>query len=123
MLSEGELRDLAADITAHGLKHPIVTLNGAILDGRNRERACVMAGVEPRRFAGQILNGVDVFYETHPRADSDRLISRLSHVTISHLLGKGSGRWHAWKSLDQRGGSLIDATAEEIAILYNKTRA
>ena len=78
---------------------------------------------EPRRFAGQILNGIDVFYETHPRADSDRLISRLSCVTTSHLLGKGSGRWHAWKSLDQRGGSLIDATAEEIAILYNKTRS
>jgi hypothetical protein len=53
MLSEGELADLAQDIKANGQKIPIlidgdVLLDGVLLDGRNRLRACELAGVEPR---------------------------------------------------------------------------
>jgi ParB-like chromosome segregation protein Spo0J len=48
MLSDEELTDLAEDIKENGLLHPIVrTLDGVIVDGRNRLVACVMAGVEP----------------------------------------------------------------------------
>lgn len=42
-----ELSALADDIRAHGLLEPIVTLDGLVLDGRNRLRACELAGVEP----------------------------------------------------------------------------
>lgn len=47
-VSNDELQALAADIKAHGLHHPIVTLQAAVLDGRNRLKACQIAGVEPR---------------------------------------------------------------------------
>ena len=46
--SDAELGELAADIRAHGLNHPIVLYDGAVLDGRRRLRACKLAGVEPR---------------------------------------------------------------------------
>jgi hypothetical protein len=45
---EDELRAMADDIADHGLREPIVTLEGQILDGRSRYLACKMAGVEPR---------------------------------------------------------------------------
>lgn len=48
MLPDAELQSLANDIRDNGLETPIVTLEGAILDGRNRHRACEIAGVSPR---------------------------------------------------------------------------
>ena len=47
-LSDAELRELADDIAANGLRNPIVLLKGKILDGRNRYLACEIAGVKPR---------------------------------------------------------------------------
>lgn len=53
MLGESELDELASDIKANGLKHPIVVVDGQgewlVLDGRNRAEACRRAGVTPGR--------------------------------------------------------------------------
>jgi N6-adenosine-specific RNA methylase IME4/ParB-like chromosome segregation protein Spo0J len=46
MLPDAELRALADDIKANGLQQPIVMYGAHLLDGRNRWRACEMAGVE-----------------------------------------------------------------------------
>lgn len=43
-----ELNRLVADIKANGLLHPVITLDGEILDGRNRYTACQLAKVECR---------------------------------------------------------------------------
>lgn len=42
-----EFDALKADISANGLRQPIVLLDGMILDGGNRYRACIDAGVKP----------------------------------------------------------------------------
>lgn len=47
MLAEDELRDLAEDIAANGLRNPVVVFGGLILDGRNRNAACALVDVEP----------------------------------------------------------------------------
>ena len=48
---------LTADIKANGLREPITLHDGMILDGGNRYRACLQAGVEPtfREFDGDNL--------------------------------------------------------------------
>jgi ParB-like nuclease domain len=56
MLTEDELEELAADIKAHGLLHPIILKDGQLIDGRNRLEACRRAGVEPQV---EDLNGLD----------------------------------------------------------------
>lgn len=53
-----QLAELANDIRQHGLREMITTLGGAILDGKNRERACRAAGVEPQYFEWERL-GID----------------------------------------------------------------
>jgi hypothetical protein len=47
MLPGAELRELAENITKHGLIHPCVRQGDVLLDGRNRLAACTLAGVTP----------------------------------------------------------------------------
>lgn len=42
-----DFKALVLDIKTNGLRQPITTLGGAILDGQNRHAACIAAGVTP----------------------------------------------------------------------------
>src|SRR4051812_41014895 len=48
LLEGDEFTALANDIKERGLLEPIAQFENAILDGRNRYRACIATGVEPR---------------------------------------------------------------------------
>lgn len=48
LLTGAEYDELKADIAAHGLIEPIWLHDGKIIDGRNRYRACLDTGIEPR---------------------------------------------------------------------------
>jgi ParB-like chromosome segregation protein Spo0J len=61
LIEGAEFDDLVADIKANGLREEIVLLDGRILDGRNRYRACVAGGIELR------------FRDFRPEVDGDPL--------------------------------------------------
>lgn len=47
MMHEDELGELADDILSNGLLEPISLYEQKIIDGRNRYRACEIAGIDP----------------------------------------------------------------------------
>lgn len=48
LIDDESFDDLVSDIKAHGLRESVILHEGAILDGRNRYRACNLAGVDCR---------------------------------------------------------------------------
>jgi uncharacterized small protein (DUF1192 family) len=68
-LVDAEFLALVADIRAHGLRVPITIHDGMILDGGNRYRACVQAGVEPvtQEFDGDNLASFVLSVNLHRR--------------------------------------------------------
>jgi hypothetical protein len=48
MMSDAELDTLGEDMLQHGQRDPIILYHGQILDGRNRYRACIVKGIEPK---------------------------------------------------------------------------
>ena len=48
LMQGAEYQALCDDITEHGLHEDILVYEGIILDGRNRHRACIDTGIEPR---------------------------------------------------------------------------
>jgi hypothetical protein len=60
LLDEKALQELADDIKANGQQVPILASRGVIIDGRNRLKACVIAGVEPILFINDNLTEAEI---------------------------------------------------------------
>lgn len=123
MLPQAELEELAQSIRESGLRQPIVvTVDGLILDGRNRFQACRMAGVEPE----------NVVYEGSDLAEYvlDANITRRNMTTSQRAMAtalvleadgrRTNGRWKRgsldnqeflnsdWKNKITQAGIILD---------------
>jgi hypothetical protein len=47
LMDDASLRSLADDIARRGLDQPLLLCDGVLVDGRNRLKACELAGVQP----------------------------------------------------------------------------
>jgi ParB-like nuclease domain len=130
MMTDAELAELAADIEANGLVYPIVLGNWeedgngwqhGIIDGRNRQRACEIAGVEPHysEFQGADPRSFIVSANIHRRDLSKgqkALALALIYPEGAKLRRKGSGSLDP-KEHDLSGGLVSQArTIIEFAI-------
>lgn len=73
MLPDGELAKLAQDIKEKGQLLPITLYEDQILDGRNRYKACEIAGIKPRieEYTGDDPLGFVASLNDHRRHDTD----------------------------------------------------
>lgn len=60
MMRDDELQQLVDDIQRNGLVCPIELYQGKIIDGRNRLKACELAGVEPEFIEIELYDGCTV---------------------------------------------------------------
>jgi ParB-like chromosome segregation protein Spo0J len=100
-----EFDALVADVKANGLRQPIVLHDGMILDGGNRYRACVEAGVKP----------------TFVKFDGDNLVSFVLSANL-HRRHLSTGQQAAivasaqdWAKAQRHGG---DRKSEQSATLH-----
>jgi hypothetical protein len=63
-LGGSEFQELKQDIASRGLREPILTKSGFIVDGRHRYKACEQLGIEPRF---QEFEGTDIIAEIASR--------------------------------------------------------
>jgi hypothetical protein len=95
MLPEPDLRRLAEDIAANGLRHPVVLDKaGMVLDGRNRLAACTIAGVEPtfETYEGDDPEGY-VLSTNERRHMSLPERAAATALTLATNGGRAKGRW------------------------------
>lgn len=111
MLSEDQLTDLAADIAEHGLQHPIIrTVDGkTLIDGRNRLRACVLAGVEP------------IFDDRVTTEEEARAIIASENIQRRNLSASQHAMWTAFLYPEPRSLTELRTASEQV--LLSKARA
>jgi hypothetical protein len=119
LMSDAEIESLAADIKEHGQRDPIITLDGEILDGRNRYRACEIAKVEPwlQAYPGDDPLGFVVSHNLHRRhlTESQRgmIAAKLASLAVGQKT-KGkcpSSGGHSALTHEQAAGLLSVGTS------------
>jgi ParB-like chromosome segregation protein Spo0J len=110
MMTDEELANLAADIKANGLISPIVVdKDGVIIDGRNRDRACEIAGIEP----ATVLFG----------GDDPRAYIIASNISRRHLTkGQQAMALAMIYPVPEKGGRGKKKTMDETSTLFSPKR-
>lgn len=76
-----------------------------------------------RRFSGDIIGGVDLFFEENPKAEMLRLTEKLSTTTPTMLKAKAQQRWHGYQSIGNDKKSVKSCIADEIQRVYRSRTA
>jgi len=75
-----------ADIAEHGQREPIELLDGAVIDGRNRLKACRELGIEPRAIDVELPDGTDLIAYCKSKNESRRHLSPKSRAIVAARL-------------------------------------
>lgn len=108
MLPDAELSELAESILQNGLRNPVVlTQDGLILDGRNRAKACGMAGVKPKTV---VYEGEDLAEYVIDANSSRRHMSTGARAMATALVlvddgRRDNGRWKRGSVLGNDGSA------------------
>lgn len=111
-----EFAALKADIVANGLRHPIVLHAGVILDGGNRYRACMEAGVEPQyiEFTGDNIVSFVLSSNMHRRhltpGQQAAIVASAQDWSVAQLVGNPT-----FKAQQQKGNAAPLATVADRA--------
>ncbi len=122
MMSDDEIQELADDIAAKGQKEPIYLIGNLILDGRNRHKACEIAGVKPwyQQYTGDDPLGHVVSGNLRRRhmSESQRAMvaAKLANLNREDTLKQGP------RSADLRNGEIKPVTQQEAANLFKVGR-
>ena len=115
-ISGPEFEALVADIKANGLREPIKLFEGQVLDGRNRYRACLAAGVEPI-FESANVNGDLAAYVLSLNLHRRQMSAAQAAAVVSRITD--------WSKANQRGGrrSTDDIPAIPLATVADRAKA
>lgn len=131
--SDEELQELARDIQENGLREPIVTYEGAILDGRSRHAACGSAGVEPsyREYGGDDPFAYSISVNVHRRHLTKGQRDALAAEAMEPLMEEarkrqgGSGRFgsRSKEREPQRKDDRSTRSRERVAQMFGTSHA
>ena len=109
-----EFDALVADVKANGLREPIKLFDGQVLDGRNRYRACLAAGVEPI-FTGAEFTGDIASYVLSLNLHRRQMSKAQSAAVVAKITD--------WSKANQRGGRRATDDIPEIPLATVADRA
>lgn len=125
MMGQMEIRELAADIQANGLRAPITLLDGKILDGRNRYKACQIVDVEPRfrDFNGDgdpldFIVSVNVKRRHLTSPQREMVAAKLANMPRgdNSRFSEGSSHTAIWQYGETLGKTTIAQAAKELGV-------
>lgn len=114
-LTGAEFDALVADIKANGLREPIIIHDGMILDGGNRYRACIEAGVEPAtmKFGGGNLVSYVLSANLHRR----HLTAMQSAAIVASATDWANANFHGGdRKSDQAVNLPLDTVSDRAAV-------
>lgn len=113
-----EFDEFTASIKNNGLRDPIILHDGMILDGRNRYRACLIAGIEPRTeaFNG---GGNPALFVLDRNCHRRHLTESQRAMAVAKLASLGAGQPKKYSELIPN--TLTQEQAAKIARVSSKT--